>query len=310
MISLLLCIFSIALIIIKGKPQNEVSLNSVSEVGESILHHIDKVGHIFTSVSDQEEVEIGEKIHKKIFKAEIFKGIKDVNLDKYINDVGNKVAENVKRKNIKYKFRVIESFWPNAFSIPGGHVYVTTKLLEVLRSEAELAAVLGHEIAHIDAKHCIGNIQYKIATEKVLGETLDIFVNIGYGLLLKPGYSELQESEADMGSVYLTYKTGYHPLALAYAFEQVGNAEVLLEQNKNPSETPVGETIKAVAGILGRYFNTHPHTLDRIRKIKKYVSDNKLINNRKFYIGQKNYKENIALKEKQFEEEFKKDYAI
>jgi predicted Zn-dependent protease len=295
---------------IKGNPQDRVDLNSVSEIGEGILHSVDKVGRIVTSVSDKEEMEIGDKINNEIAKNRVAEWVKDTPLDKYINDVGNKVAENVKRKDIKYKFHIIEGFYPNAFSLPGGHVYVTVGLLAVLRSEAELAAVLGHEITHIDAKHCIGVIQYKIKTEKILGSTLETFADIGYQLFLRPGFSEVQETEADVGSTYLLYKAGYHPMAIAHAFERIDKA-ALSKGYSNNSITPIGDTIKATAGMIGRYFASHPVAVERIDKIKRYINDHKLIGeNSRFYIGEKNYEERISYKEKRFKDEFKKDYVV
>jgi len=309
-VSIFICAISIAVIMIKGNPQDRADLNSVSEIGEGILHSVDKVGRIVTSVSDKEEMEIGDKIHTEILKNQVAQWVANTPLDKYVNEVGNKVAENVKRKDIKYKFHVIEGFYPNAFSLPGGHVYVTIGLIAVFRSESELASVLAHEITHIDAKHCIGVIQYKIKTEKILGPTLETFADIGYNLFLRPGFSEVQENEADVGSVYLLYKAGYHPLAMAYAFERI-DKNLTSKGYNSTSATPVGDTLKATAGMIGRYFSTHPMALERIDKIKRYISDNKLIDaNSRFYIGEKNYQDRISYKEKRYKEEFKKDYVI
>lgn len=308
--STLICVLSIAIIMIKGNPQDRVDLNSVSEIGEGILHSVDKVGRLITSVSDTEEMEIGDKINNEIAKNKVAAWAKDTPLDKYLHEVGNKVAENVKRKDIKYKFHIIEGSYPNAFSLPGGHVYVTVGLLAVLRSEAELAAVVGHEITHVDAKHCIGVIQYKIKAEKILGPTLETFANIGYQLFLRPGFSEVQETEADVGSTYLLYKAGYHPLAIAHAFERIDKAALLKGYN-NTSATPVGDTIKATAGMISRYFASHPAAVERIDKIKRYINDNKLVTEHsRFYIGERNYDERISYKEKRFKDEFKKDYAV
>lgn len=295
---------------IKGSPKDVANLNSVMEIGEGILHSVDKLGRIATSVSDKEEMEIGDKIHQEVVKRHMGLDAKDITLDKYINDVGNKVAENVKRKDIKYKFHVLEIFYPNAFSAPGGHVYITVGLLAMLKSESELAAILAHEITHVDAKHCIGAFQYKIKTEKIVGSALEAIADIGYNLLLRPGFTEVQETEADRGGVYLLYKAGYHPMAAVHAFNRI-DKDSSSKGYYNTSATPVGDTLKATAGMFGRYFNTHPMTLERIDKMKKYISDSRMIDeNSRFYIGQRNYKENISYKEKRYKEEFHKDYVI
>jgi len=307
---LALCVASIALIMVKGKPQDRVSLDSVAEVGEGVLHSVDKVGRILTSVSDEEEMKIGDKIHEKVARSRFTRAFENTPLEVYVNEVGAKVTENVKRKAIRYKFHIVESFYPNAFAAPGGHIYVTMGLLAELKTEAELASVLAHEVAHVDAKHSIGLVQYKIKAEKVLGPTVDTFADVGYGLFLRPGYSEVQESESDAGGVYLTYEAGYHPLAIVYAFERI-DRNAVAKGYENTSATPVGDTVKAAAGMVTRYFSTHPSALDRIDKVNKYIADNKLITETsRFYIGQKNYDEKVSYKRKRYPEEFSKDYVV
>ncbi|MFH0772473.1 MAG: M48 family metalloprotease [Candidatus Omnitrophota bacterium] len=309
-IGLLLCVCSIVIIVIKGNPGDRVSLDSVSEIGEGVLHSANKVASIVTSITDAEEMEAGNRLHERIFDSKLEKELEDTPVGKYVSRVGGALTENLKRRDIKYKFHIVESFYPNAFSLPGGHIYVTIGLLNALKSESELAAVLGHEITHVDAKHCVEAIQYKLAIEKILGEDIDDFVGVVYSFLLRPGYSEVQETEADLGSVYLLYRVGYHPLALSYAFERI-DKEGLSQEHKDASITPVNDTIRSVKDMVWRYFATHPAALDRIDKIKRYIADNKLIGeNSKFYIGHKNYKERISFGERRFKEELRKDYII
>jgi len=309
MAGLLICIFSITLIIIKGNPQDKVSFDSISEVVESALHHADKTGHILTSITDKEEMEVGDKIYRKIHT--YYKGEKfiDTPVHKYVNDLGAIVSKGVKRKDIKYKFHILNAFYPNAFALPGGHIYVTMGLIAELESEAELAFILGHEITHVDAKHCIEAIQYKIAIEKIVGVDLDTYADIGYHIFLRPGYSEPQESEADIGGVYLTYRAWYHPLAVVAVFENICKAELTRKDNK--TLTPIGDTVIAVGKMLDRYFATHPPAKDRIGKVKKYIKNNRIITEKsKFYVGQKNYIERKSRKDVKYKEEFKKDYIL
>ena len=309
-LSLSLCILSIAIVMMRGTAQDQVSLDSVSEIGEGVLHSVNKVGTMLTSVSDQDEMEIGARIHDKVREARLARALADTPIEKYIHEVGNKVAETVKRKKIKYDFHIVESSDPAAYAGPGGHVYVTVGLIRVLRSEAELAAVLAHEITHVDAKHCIGSIQYRVRAGNILGADLATLVDMGYHLFFRPGYSEVEEVEADAGGVYLLHQAGYHPLAMVHAFERIDNDE-LLRRYTNTSISPVGDTLNAVGGMITRYFATHPLALERIDKIKRYLSDQKLKNgNNRFYIGQRNYEEKISYKEKRYYEEFKKDYVI
>jgi len=309
-ITILICIFSIALIILKGTPKDSANFDSIMQMGEGILHHVSKAGQMLTAISDQEEIKIGDKIHKKTIKAEIARNIEGTPLDIYVNEVGGRVAKNVKRKAISYKFHIISSDYPNAFAGPGGHVYVTMSFLKILKSESELAAILGHEIVHIDAKHAIGAIQHGIVTEKIAGADIDIAADIGYQLLLRPGYSEYQEDEADIGGVYLAYMAHYHPRAVINAFENANKAE-LLYYAKDRSITPIGDTLGALGGMVGRYFGTHPWTQERIDAINRYIADNKLMTDgRRFYIGQRNYLEKRSVAQKMYKEELKNEYVL
>lgn len=309
-VSLVICVSSIALIMIKGSPVDKVSLDSVAEVGEGILNSISRVGRMATSVNDKEEMDLGNNIHEKLMANRIAKGIKDTPLEKYVNDVGNKIVQNVKRKDIRYKFHIVEGYYPNACSLPGGHVYITVGLLMSLKTEAELAAILAHEVVHVDAKHCIGIIQYKLAAGGSISGNMAGLVDVGYQSFFRPGYSEYQETEADLGATYLLQKAGYHPYGIVYAFERT-NKEELKHGYENTSATPIGDTLKATGGLIVRYFASHPAALERIDNIKKYITDNKLISDKDvFYIGEKNFKERIPFSQKQYSEEFKKDYPI
>lgn len=307
--SILVTVIVIALIMFKGHPTDKVNFDSVAQVFESALHHIDKTGHILTSVTDQEEMQIGDGIAKEISRDFSSAQSKNVQLEKYISDVGKRVSQNVKRKDITYKFHIVDGDYPNAFALPGGHVYVTTGLVEELKSEAELASILGHEITHVDAKHCIEAIQYKIATEKITGADIDTFIDVGYEILLRPGYSEFQEEEADKGGVYLSYMAGYHPLGAIAALECLKKHEPA--NDDDGAITPIGDTLSATVGLLGRYFDTHPPVQSRIEHITKYIADNGLIDSkRKYYIGQKNYKEKKCRAEKPYPDELKNDYVL
>lgn len=305
-VSLAICVSSIALIMIKGSPIDKVSLDSVAEVGEGILNSVHKVGSVVTSVSDKEEMEAGDKMHEKLMANQIAKGIKDTPLEKYINGVGNAIAQNVKRKDIKYKFHVVEGTYPDACSLPGGHIYITVGLISSLKTEAELAAILAHEVVHVDAKHCIGIIQYRLAADKSFAGGMEGLVDAGYQSFFRTGYSKAQEMEADLGATYLLKKAGYHPYGIVYAFERT-NKEELKHGYENTSATPIGDTIKATGGLIMRYFASHPAALERIDNIKKYITDNKLISDKDvFYVGERNFKERISFSQKQYSEEFKK----
>ncbi|GEM_PF-2233762 len=301
---------SVGLIMMKGNPENRVSLDSISEIGEGLLSSLGKTKNILLPIGDDEEMEIGNRIHERVVKSRFARKLGEASLEKYINDVGNKVVPNVKRQGIKYQFHLVDGYYPAAFSVAGGHIYVTTGLISTLKSEAELAGVLAHEVTHVDAKHCIGSIQLSARNQDLSGTGPQTLIDVGYTLFLKTGYSEDQESEADLGGVYLLYRAGYHPMAIIHAFERI-NKDELLRSGQDKSATMVGDTLNAVGGMVLRYFKTHPPTKDRIDKIKQYISDNKLLNGgQRFYIGQRNYDEKISSVQRGYREELRKDYGI
>lgn len=307
-ISLFICAGSMALIILEGNPRDKVDLNSIAEVGESVAHNIGKVGKMLTEISKEKEIKIGDGIHNKLLNSHIAKNIKGTPVDIYVNEVGKRVAENVNRKNIPYNFHIVDSPMPNASALPGGHVYITLGLLEKIESEAELASILGHEIIHIDAKHAIGAIQYKVKMDDIIGEDIGTYVNFGYNLLFRPVYSEVQEEEADLAGVYLAYQAGYHPMAVVNIFKTVNKAE---SQGQNKSITPIDDTLTVAGGLIERYFSTHPMSVDRIDKIKKYIIEKGLLDKgTRLYIGQKNYIDKQSYTRRKYKEEFKKEYIL
>src|SRR3982751_6688286 len=106
-----------------------------------------------TSMSESDEAKLGAEEHPKILDE--FGGAysETPNLNAYVNQIGQLVAQNAERKDVKYTFTVLNSEEINAFALPGGYVYITRGLLILGSNEAEIAGVLGHEIGHVNARH-------------------------------------------------------------------------------------------------------------------------------------------------------------
>ncbi|MBN1493160.1 MAG: M48 family metalloprotease [Candidatus Omnitrophica bacterium] len=96
---------------------------------------------------DRREVELGEQLHQKIVNS--FPIYRDPEVNDYVRDVGSKLTPYAKRENLPYTFTILEDNRIYASSAPGGYIYITTGFLNILENEAELAAVLGHEIAQV-----------------------------------------------------------------------------------------------------------------------------------------------------------------
>ena len=120
------------------------------------------------TMSAAQEVEIGRKMHPQILQQ--YGRYSDEALQAYVNDVGQRIAKVSHLPNLQFTFTVLDSEEVNAFALPGGYVYVTRGILAYLNSEAELVAVLGHEVGHVTARHAVR--QQTGATAAGVGATL------------------------------------------------------------------------------------------------------------------------------------------
>lgn len=151
----------------------------------------------------------------------------DPSLITYLNLVGSAVATQGNRPEIVFHFGILKSQEINAFATPGGYIFLTRPLLNELKSESELAGVLGHEIAHVTEKHMYKEIAPKrtVSTGEMitrilsrggsdLGFSLGKIVNSGLEILLETGLGEEKEISADQAGSLLAYSVGYDPQAL------------------------------------------------------------------------------------------------
>ncbi|MCA1804419.1 MAG: M48 family metalloprotease [Xanthomonadaceae bacterium] len=107
----------------------------------------------FVLLSEDEEIALGRSMHPQLL--EQMPPYEDPALQAYVRGVGERLAQVSHRSNLIYRFTVLDSDQVNAFATPGGYIYITRGLLAYLNTEAELAAVLGHEIGHVTARHSV-----------------------------------------------------------------------------------------------------------------------------------------------------------
>jgi predicted Zn-dependent protease len=103
------------------------------------------------SMSEENEIKLGAKEHQKIIAQ--YGIYRDKDLQDYVSMVGQRVAAQSSRPNLEYHFTLLDDEIINAFALPGGYVYVTRGMLTHVNTESELAAILGHEVAHVTEKH-------------------------------------------------------------------------------------------------------------------------------------------------------------
>ncbi len=188
-------------------------------------------------------------------------------LQSYVNLVGTAVAMNSPRPNIPYRFVVIESPVQNAFACPGGIIFVSSALVKIMNTEAQLAGILAHEVGHVAHRHALKSIQraqffsgvgqITAATMKGdKGAQFESMIGDLQNVLFDKGLDQNMEYEADATAMETAYRTGYNP---------VGIMEVLVELKRIEASTP---------NKKGSWFSTHPPLSSRIAKneaqMKKY----------------------------------------
>lgn len=220
----------------------------------------------FVMMSESQEIAIGRKNDELIKKQ--YRVYESRALQEYVNRVGQKLARQSHRPDLQYHFTVLDSPEINAFALPGGYVYITRGILAYLNSEAELAAVLGHEIGHVTARH--GVRQQSVAQAADISLTIaSIFVpqlnntavqnitNILGGALLS-GYGREHELEADrLGADYLA-RSAYDPQAIIKVIGTLKNQETMdAELAKQEGREP-----RRYHGL----FATHPDNDTRLQQ--------------------------------------------
>lgn len=176
----------------------------------------------------------------------------------YVSQVGQRVAANTERKDIQYKFYVLDTPMVNAFALPGGYTYFSRGLLTLANSEAELAGVIGHEIGHITARHAASRMSQGVVAGlgaavigAAVGGSAGQIANLGSNLYIS-SYSRGQETQSDeLGIRYLS-RAGYDPTAMAKFLASL-DAQSKLEAKDNG--TNVGFS----------YFSSHPLTAQRVQ---------------------------------------------
>jgi len=169
---------------------------------------------------EEHEVSLGRKADLKVVKQ--FGLYPDAKLQRYVNEVGQRVAKASDRPRLHYHFRVLDDPMVNAFALPGGYIYVTRGLLAEINSEAELAAVLGHEITHVVCRDPVNRLSQQIGAQALLLASLASpssreFAAAGQMLIqsVMLGYSRQKEFQADAMGLEYAFRAGYDPLAMA-----------------------------------------------------------------------------------------------
>ncbi|MDQ3282681.1 MAG: M48 family metalloprotease [Acidobacteriota bacterium] len=219
---------------------------------------------MFNIVSESQEIAIGEQSHSEIVRQF---GVYDEKpeLNRLVDRIGHQLAAASERPNLPWQFTVLDTPMVNAMALPGGKIYVTRGMLERINSEDELAGVIGHEIAHVTARHSAQQISKQqlaqfgmvlgavVAGPQVLQQYGQL-AELGLGLLFTR-YSRQHETQADL------LGTGY--MARAH-FNPVGAERMLMTLQRLDKNPATG---------VDRYFMSHPDPAKRVRDVQQKVAE-------------------------------------
>jgi predicted Zn-dependent protease len=215
----------------------------------------------FTLMSEAQEVGIGRESDPQI-KAEM--GVyDDPELQKYVSDIGLRLAKLSERPNLPWQFTVVDQPAINAFAVPGGFIYVTRGILPFLADEAELAGVLGHEIGHVTARHSAQ--QYTRSLGGALGLTaLGVFVPAArpFGQLSETAlgvlflkYGRADELQSDQLGAKYSAGAGWDPAGVPGMLSTLGRLDEAAGERKG----------------IPNFLSTHPEPLSRVKEIEPDV---------------------------------------
>jgi len=213
-------------------------------------------------MSEAEEIALGKQADAEIRQQ---MGLyQDKALQQYVNQVGQRLAKASHRPNLPWTFAVVDQQAVNAFALPGGYIYLTRGILPFLRDEAEMAAVLGHEVGHVDARHSAAQYSQQVLAGGGLAITGILFPETqpfqglaGAGLsLMFLRHSREAELESDQLGVGYASKGGWDPSGM-------------------PGMLTTLQRLDAASGNtrgVPNWAMTHPLPADRVDLIKETVA--------------------------------------
>lgn len=212
----------------------------------------------FVTITPEQEEQAGDEMFAYI--EENFRLLPDDPRAQKLRRILNKMLPFVKRPEIKYDIHLVEDdALINAFSIAGGHLFVTTGIMDWVQSDDELAFIIGHEIAHVDLEHCIRHVKRSM-TIQTWAEYLQMgdyagLIDQVQGVLGTP-FGQVDEYQSDREGAYLTWKAGYNPRKGQDFFRK-------LQAQESPGELPYD---------LDVLLRTHPYSMQRIDCLEHYIA--------------------------------------
>ncbi len=253
----IILIFGISLAVISVRKQIRTPLSSTLAPFFQVLgipiKSVDTAISRIIPVDVLDEKEYGEMIAEEIACSLSDNGTDYINLNNIVTHLSRYA-----KKPFKYRIYVDDYMGvPNAYALPGGVIVVSKKLLAVLNSEAEVAAIISHEMGHIELSHCFDAVKYELLMRKIENASLGQLVDIATTVFIRHSFSKIQENEADEYAYNLILQTRYDPLCVGKAFKSLDSWHGKYPYNRQSDDK---------ADIIRDYFLSHPPLKLRIEK--------------------------------------------
>jgi len=223
----------------------------------------------FVMINENQEIDMGKRYNAQILQET--PPYQDSELQAYVQKIGDSLSAKSHRPNLFYRFTILDSPDINAFALPGGYIYINRGLMAYLSSEEELAAVLGHEIGHVTARHSVRQYSQSqllgilsTAIEMNQGKSAGNLANLASGALLS-GYGREMELEADdLGAQYI-FQEGYSPQGMFDVLSVLKDQEIYSKALAKKR----GQEPKSYHGV----FASHPSNDKRLQEILEEVTN-------------------------------------
>lgn len=218
----------------------------------------------FNLVSEQQELALGKEAHRDTLdQFDVY--TESPELTRTVEEIGQRLAAVSDRPELEWTFTILDTPMVNAMALPGGYIYITRGMLERMNTEDEVAGVLGHEIAHVTARHAtqrisraqlaqLGLVIGAVAAGPEQFEQWGGLAQLGMGLLFQR-YSRSQESQADLVGTGYSARARYNPL---------GAKQMLQALQRLSPQGPTG---------IERYFMSHPDPAKRVVDVDHRIAE-------------------------------------
>ena len=280
----LICgVVSVSLILIKEKPQPPFSRSLAplfQELGKPVKSVDRAISRLFP-IDEIDEKILGNEIKLRFANTSKPKTPGEEATVRYLNSLIASLSDEA-RRSFEYQVFLVDGP-PNAFAMPGGAICVTKDLMDILENEAELAAILGHEIGHVERGHLFDAARGEMLRRKIRKTSVGTYASDVIHMIVGLSFRKTQEDEADEYGFRILLKKGYDPIAMSTSFEKLIQGPI---QNQGPTNS------------IEDFFISHPYTELRIEKFRsraKLWKQN--YPNEKRSLGKKNFEDRMTVAE-------------